>query len=652
MKRRLLAVVFSDVVGYTSLSSRNEVAALELVELLQSLAREIVDAADGRIVKFLGDAVLAEFPSAEAALDAGLRLTSAFARKAEEAGQEAILRTGIHLGEATVAPDGDVYGDVVNVASRIQGAASPGEVMVSGDVWRQLRNRPAFEFGEALDQSLKGIQEPVTTFVAQARFQERPEAAGATPAEDLAERTRLAVLPFRLLRADPEIDFLEFSLPDAVACSLAGVNSLVVRATSSVMQYAGQTPDPRQVGREAEVDLILSGTILRAGDKVRVAAQLAEGEHGTLLWNETATVSLGDLFELQDDLAARIAESLAEPLDARDSAPPTSDRSHSGTAYELYLRANEAAIREGRWADGVELYRAALEEDPEYAPAWARLGRCYHLIGKYAGDPAVTEESFAQAEEALHRALELNPELALAHSYLAQLEVEEGRSIDGMVRLLRRVSESGAAVDFFVGLTHACRYAGLVEASLAAHERAVEMDPRAVTSVPFTHLLMGRCEEAIEASQPHAFSVIHAEMRLGRPDGAREVIDILRDRHVGKGMRDYAEALLAVTRRDRRAAVELGWKAVRAFPDPEGAFQLAIHWADLGAVDEAFDLLDGVVDGGFYCAAALRTLPVFEPLRERPEFGSLVEQADGGRAAALQAFRAEGGPSILGVEEA
>lgn len=655
-RRRLLAVAFADIVGYTRLSSEDEGAAMELVEILQALSRTLVDDAEGRVVKFLGDGALLEFSSAEAAVEAGLRLSAAFEEEAEVGveGFRACLRTGVHLGEATVTPDGDVYGDVVNVASRIQSAAEPGELLVSRDVWRQLHRRPVFRFGEAVERKLKGIDEPLATFPVRPRFEEPPGDPQPAPSEDETDQTRLAVLPFRILRPDPEIDFLEFSLPDAVACSLVGVSSLVVRATSSVMQYAGTSPDPREVGREANVDLVLAGTILRAGEKVRVATQLSEGSDGTLLWNETATVSMGDLFELQDALARRIVSSLSGPLDTGGAEEPTRDRDqpHSGAGYELYLRANQVAIQGGDWAGGVELYEAALEKDPEYAPAWARLGRCHRLIGKYSGDSATTKERFARAEEALQRALELDPDLALAHSYLAQLEVEQGHAIEGMGRLLRRVSESGRAVDFFIGLTHACRYAGLLDASRKAHEIATEMDPEAVTSIPFTHLLAGEYEEAIRTSEPGAWSVIHAQIHLGRGDAATEVIEDFREGISGQALRNLTNALLAAARGDRETAVERGWKAVEGFSDPEGRFQLAAHWADLGALDDALTLIETAVDGGFHCAQALQALPIFEPLRDRPEFGALLERAEAGRAAALKAFRAEGGPGILGVKEA
>ena len=179
--------------------------------------------------------------------------------------------------------------------------------------------------------------------------------------------TRLVVLPFRVLRPDPETDFLAFSLPDAIATSLSGIGSLVVRSSATAARFVGDAPDLKALAAEADVDRVVMGTLLRSGEQLRAAAQLVEAPGGTLLTSHTVQSSLGDLFRLQDDIARRVVEALSLPL-AGTAASPTPDAPHNPRAYELYLRANELA----RTYDGLpaarDLYRRCLELDPASLP--------------------------------------------------------------------------------------------------------------------------------------------------------------------------------------------------------------------------------------------------------------------------------------------
>jgi TolB-like protein len=199
--------------------------------------------------------------------------------------------------------------------------------------------------------------------------------------------TRLVVLPFRMLRPDPETDFLAFSLPDAIATSLSGIGSLVVRSSATAARFAGEAPDLKALASEADVDRVVMGTLLRSGDQVRASAQLVEAPGGTLITSHTVQSSLGDLFHLQDDIAQRVVESLALPL-GRSSDSPTPQAPHNAGAYGLYLRANELARSYDGLQQARELYQRCLDLDASFAPAWAQLGRCHRVIGKYIEDSA------------------------------------------------------------------------------------------------------------------------------------------------------------------------------------------------------------------------------------------------------------------------
>ena len=288
---------------------------------------------------------------------------------------------------------------------------------------------------------------------------------------------RIVVLPFRVLRSDPESDFLAFSLPDAISTSLSGIGSLVVRSSATAARFAGEAPDLKALAAEADVDRVVMGTLLRSGDQLRAVAQLVEAPGGTLLTSLTVDSSLGDLFRLQDDIARRVVDALSLPLGR--VTPSIPDAPHDPRAYELYLRANEL----GRTYDGMprarDLYLRCLDLDPSFAPAWAHLGRCHRVIGKFI-DGAVDSE--AEAERAFRRALEINPRLSLAHKFYADLEADIGEAPRALVRLLGEATRHGNDPDLFAGLVHACRYCGLYENRSRRTPRpagSTRMSPRA-----------------------------------------------------------------------------------------------------------------------------------------------------------------------------
>ncbi len=304
--------------------------------------------------------------------------------------------------------------------------------------------------------------------------------SGSAPAMAQA-LTRLVVLPFRVLRPDAETDFLAFSLPDAIATSLSGNTGMIVRSSAVAARFATGTPDLKALAAEADVDRVVMGTLLRAGDQLRATAQLVDAPGGTLLTSHTVQASLGDLFGLQDDIARRVADALSLPLAGTPAQTP--DRPADPHAYQLYLRANELA----RTYDGIlaarDLYQQCLELDPRFAPAWARLGRCHRIVGKYIEpDPG----SDARAEDALRRALAINPRLSLAHKFYANLEADIGQASAALRRLLGEANQHGNDPELFAGLVHACRYCGLFEQSVAAHAEARRLDPNVTTSVEQT----------------------------------------------------------------------------------------------------------------------------------------------------------------------
>ena len=393
--------------------------------------------------------------------------------------------------------------------------------------------------------------------------------------------------------------------------------------------------------------MIVSGTLLRAGNEIRVATQLTEAATGTLLWSHDAQAPVKDLFQLQDELTQRIVTSLSLPLTHREQQMLRHDVPSSPRAYEYFLRGNQLSYDPKQWHLARDLYLQSVAEDPRYAPAWARLGRIHHVMGKYL--PAGTHDGLNLAETALLEALALNPDLPFAHKLYAQLEVDLGRALDGMSRLIERAHT--ADPELLAGLVSTCRYCGLLDASLAAHGRAVELDPKIRTSVQHTWFMAGdhaRMAADVKIAEfPYIVSLSLAE--LGRGAEALPVLRELEPKTPTR-IRDFIVAgrtLLEGNTEDSIAAMNR--VAASEFQDPEGLYYVARHLAHLKQTGPALEVLGRVVDGGFFCHPAFVRDPWLDSLRKKPAFAALIERAATQHHAARERFEQLGGSKTLGV---
>ena len=464
--------------------------------------------------------------------------------------------------------------------------------------------------------------------------------------------TRLVVLPFRILRPDTETDFLAFSLPDAITTSLSGIGSLILRSSAVAGRFGGNTPDLKTLAADADVDRVVMGTLLRAGAELRVSTQLVDAPSGTVLASHTVQSSLGDLFTLQDDIARRVADALSLPLTGGPSPTPR-DTPHDARAYELYLRANELA----RTYDGLnaarELYRQSLDRDPQFAPAWSGLGRCHRVIGKYID---AAPESEARAEDALRRALSLNPRYTLAHKFYAQLEADIGEAPRAVVRLLGEASRHGNDPELFAGLVHACRYCGLYEQAIAAHYEARRLDPNVPTSLDQTLLLTGEIDRLLGIELPRVVAGADDGIRViglglaGRREEARQRLDIMRQRSRIPAFEEWVKYLTAWL--DRRledmASRSVAFSGLKIQDDPEAIFQEGWLLCDLGEYAQGLPFLQRGVAKGYYPVSVLASRPQFDALRGDPAFIALHAEAAAGYERALTAFREAGGDRLLG----
>jgi non-specific serine/threonine protein kinase len=583
----------------------------------------------------------------------------------ETPGEAALTRTGTALGTPRyMAPE------------QWNGAAEPrSDLFACGAVlFEMLTGRPAYPGDTALEilqgvlrggpPSLGGAGPDALDRLLCRALAARPEDRFASAAEMAAalaaagtsegraagapKTSRLRVLPLRLLRPDPEIEFLSLALADAVTASLAGFTHLVVRS-SRVARAAEE--DPARVAAEAGVDAVLYGTLLRSGERVRVSTQLVEAASGTVACSSTAEASMRDLFELQDDLARQVVEALRIPLspaDVRRSGPPPDPR-----AYELYLRATGAPLSVARSASLIkarDLLRASVDLDPALGPAWAQLGRIHRLLAKYGH--AEREENVRAARQAFETALALDPDSPQAHNLYTHFEIEElATPGQAMLRLLGRVAAQRAGAALYAGLATACRYCGLFEASLAAHARARALDPQIPTGVHYTYWMMGDYQTAMALDdEPVDFVRLYALPMLGRTEEALAGYAEWRARLEDGLEVTVGESMIAALRGDREACLAAARQLLDAgFRDAEGLYFLARCVAYAGDPELALATLERVVDSGFTCPTTFERDPWLASLRAEPRFRALVDRATAGHRHAQELFLRARGPALLGL---
>jgi DNA-binding winged helix-turn-helix (wHTH) protein len=534
-------------------------------------------------------------------------------------------------------------------------ARRSGEAVMRSEIRQEIWGGDTFvDFDQALNFCIRQIREALGDEAHAPRYIETLPRRGyrfLPPIETAAavapaRPTRLIVLPFRMLRPDAETDFLAFSLPDAITATLSGLESLVVRSSIAASRFRGEVLDPKRLAEEADVDAVLTGSLVRCGDQLRVSTQLTAVPAGTLLWSQTSQTSVGELFQLQDELTHRIVDSLAIPLTVSDRGLLTRDVPSSERAYDYYLRGNQLSHDRTQWTAARDLYLRAVAEDPRYAPAWARLGRMYHVTGKYC--ETGVGDNLDRSEAAFRRALEINPELPVAHKLYAQLEVDLGRAPAAMARLLERAKS--ADPELFAGLVSACRYCGLLDASVAADVKARSLEPRIRTSIAHTWFQMGDYKQVATRPIDETFYVVPmAYASTGRIAEAIAALTELEQKAPARA-RDFsiaARALLEGRMADSLAAIHR--IAATDFRDPEGLFYLVRHLAHLKAKDAAVQLFQRVVRGGFWCYPAMARDPWLNSIRDLPEFAKLLREARTKHREALAAFERVNGHVTLGV---
>ena len=615
LPHRLAAVWFADVVGYSVRAAEDERGALHLVEILQALSRETVRRYEGRIVKFIGDAVLAEFPSTALAVQAGAALSNAYLERSAATGHSHRLTVGVHVGDIAVSSEGDLYGDTVNAAARIQETAEPGQVVVSQDVWRQLRGRREFYFEPLGDRSLKGIGS-IGLYVATVKESEvrSPQSIpqGNESEEERKKTIRsLGVLPFADLSAERDQEYFGDGIAEEILNALAKVGALHVAARTSCFAFRGTTVDAREIGRRLGVEALLEGSIRKAGDRVRTTVQLIDARNGYQLWSERFDREIEDIFAIQDEIARSVIDALGLSLTQREERRLLKASTKNVEAYEFYLRARKLFQQWTRQSIELarQMFERAIELDPYFAAAWAGLATAHVYLFSWGGrDP-----DLQKAHNASTRALELDPELADAHIAAGQSFSMEQRYGEAAAEFERAIELDPTLFDAYYYYARSCFKAGDLDKALKLFEKAQSIRPEDYQSYCHVSLVMrelGRRDEAGRTDHL-ALESIKKYLELN-PDEARAY-------SLGAGVL----ARLGEVER----AKQWNERAMSLAPDDDAIlYNASCVFAVLGEEDQALAGLQRAIEAGLAGGDWVSHDPDWERLRNHPRFQTLVQR--------------------------
>jgi adenylate cyclase len=549
--RRLAAIMAVDVAGYSRMMAADEAGTLAALKHHRANVFDpAISAHKGRVVKLIGDGALVEFASVVDAVNCGLAVQRAKART-PPGGEPIVLRIGINLGDVII-DGGDIYGDGVNVAARLEALADPGGICLSSVVNESIGSRVKVAFLDAGEVKVKNIERPIRIWKwhpdKDAPGEMRDKHAGGTTQRRPAARPAIAVLPFDNMSGDPGQEYFSDGISEDIITDLSKIGGLLVIARNSSFTYKGKHIDIRAVGRELGVTAVLEGSIRRAGNRVRISAQLIDAANGAHLWAERYDRDLTDIFAVQDEVTRNIVEALKVTLTPAEAARVVVTPTRSIEAHDLFLRGREALLgprqtRE-RFEHAVACFTRAIELDPDYAEPYAGLSHAYvfdfqnHWSGRADSkelaaqfselalekDPGLPyahhlvalvkfwDRDLAGSAREFETTLALNPNFALALGMRGVVMIYDGAPLEGLLHLeraFRRDPLVGHQYCHFIGSAHLV--AGQYEKAAEAFRTRIRMTPETDLSRGMLVAALGHLGEVDEARR------IRAELRKINP---------------------------------------------------------------------------------------------------------------------------------------
>ena len=500
VERRLAAILAADVAGYSRLMGVDEEGTLSA---LKAYRRELIDPKiaehRGRIVKTTGDGALVEFASAVDAVRCALEIQRAVTERGGEVPEERRIefRIGINVGDIII-DEGDIYGDGVNIASRVEALASPGAICLSDNAYQQIKGKVAVDVRDMGIQHLKNIAQPMRIYGVQLHD------ALTRAALPLPDKPSIAVLPFQNMSGDPEQDYFADGVVEEIITALSHFRQLFVIARNSSFTYKGRAVDVKQVGRELGVRYILEGSVRKAANQLRITAQLIDAITGTHLWADRFDGMLEDIFALQDRVTVNVVSAIAPKVEQAEIERAKRKPTESLDAYDYFLRGTASLHQGGKEAlsDALRLFNRAIEIDPDFASAYGMAAWCY-MVRKTNGWMDDLAQEVAQATRLARRATELGKDDAVALCWGGYFLAYVGGDVDAGVAFIDR------ALALNPNLAPAWNFSGWVRIFLGKHDLAIERFEHALrlsprdptlfhmrTGIGYAYLLTGRYDEA------------------------------------------------------------------------------------------------------------------------------------------------------------
>ena len=621
MERRLTAILSADVVGYSRLMGANEIATLEALKRLRGeLLDPCIAEHHGRIFKLTGDGTLVEFPSVVSALECAIDIQRDMRKRNEASSDDRKIefRIGINLGDVIVDGE-DLYGDGVNVASRIESVARPGGIAVSASVRDNVVAKTDVVFEDAGDQQLKNIEVPIRVYnVVIGSGKSRAEPASESGPEEEEARPSIAVLPFNNMSGDPEQEYFSDGISEDIITDLSKVSGLFVIGRNTSFAYKGQSPDLTKVGTELGVRYILEGSVRKAGQRVRINAQLIDGTTGGHVWADRYDRDLTDIFAIQDEITEAIVEQLRITLLPKEKQAITQAQTSNVEAYNYYLKGRhffanhtKVLLRLAR-----QMFVRATELDPGYARAYAAIAVCdARLAYSYRVDIKV-DDILALAE----KAIVLDPAVAEAYVARGVALAGTGRHAEAKASYERAILLDPASFDAHFAYGRYLIAMGKLQEAVPHLLRSAELDPddwQSPLVLDSVYMKLGMKEEADRYS---VLGIKRAEeaMRL-HPENSRPA--------------QLGAASLARLGDTDRAREWLDRALVLDPDDPIVSYNAACTFAQLGDVDRAIESLERwSASSAWETENWLQTDNDFDSIRSDPRFVALLEKVNqGGR---------------------
>ena len=483
VRQRLAAILAADVAGYSRLMATDERGTVAALGAARKVFRTQIESSQGRVIDMAGDSVLAVFETATGAVSAALTIQKELKSSADTAPEDRRMRfrIGVHLGDVIEKTDGTVYGDGVNIAARLEGLAEPGGLTISDSVHNAVRGKVTANFVDQGEQQVKNIPHPVRVFTVRAEGNAAAKASAAVSEFDLSlpDKPSIAVLPFANISGDPEQEYFADGITEDIITDMACVSGLFVIARNSSFVFKNQAVDVKEVGRRLGVRHVLEGSVRKAGQRVRITAQLIDAETGGHVWAERFDRDLADIFVVQDEVTRRIVDALKVSLTVGEQERRRDRGKVNTEAYDCLIRARSCLLQ-FKAESNVEA-RALLERtiaiDPGLAPAYAFLAIVYdtdYFNGWNNSTADNLEQALVLARKAC-RANENNPEsyLALAISLLWLRKLDEAESA---ARRAIKLDPNLAAAHGVLG--ESMHFSGKHEEAIKSFEWALRLDPQ------------------------------------------------------------------------------------------------------------------------------------------------------------------------------